>query len=287
MAISQENPKNNKPIIYISVILVVIIGLFITIYATSDESASTTKSETFISQILSPIRVGFNVVAEKISTIPDYFASLTDLQTENDTLTNQIAQLEMTINSMIELSNENERLSDLLDMESTLDGEWDTSVSEVIGRSTNYWYNTITITGGTDKGYEEDMTVINGQGLVGRIDSVSATTSEVILITDYQGAVGAMLQDTRTVGIVEASTEEDGSLQMIHLSYEAEVDVNQIVITSGLGGIYPKGLLIGYITEVSLDPGGLLQTAVVQPFVDFDRLEEVFVLIPKGSDDSE
>lgn len=287
MAISQENPKNNKPIIYISVILVVIIGLFITIYATSDESASTTKSETFISQILSPIRVGFNVVAEKISTIPDYFASLTDLQTENDTLTNQIAQLEMTINSMIELSNENERLCDLLDMESTLDGEWDTSVSEVIGRSTNYWYNTITITGGTDKGYEEDMTVINGQGLVGRIDSVSATTSEVILITDYQGAVGAMLQDTRTVGIVEANTEEDGSLQMIHLSYEAEVDVNQIVITSGLGGIYPKGLLIGYITEVSLDPGGLLQTAVVQPFVDFDRLEEVFVLIPKGSDDSE
>ena len=74
---------------------------------------------------------------------------------------------------------------------------------------------------------------------------------------------------------------EPGMLSMIHIPYDADIEKYQRVITSGLGGVYPKGLIIGYIQEIEMEPGGLMMQATVQSFVDFDKLEEVAVLMPK------
>lgn len=122
------------------------------------------------------------------------------------------------------------------------------------------------------------MPVINESGLVGRVINVTSHTSEVLLILDREGAVGAMVQQTRIPGVVEGLGSPTDQLQMIHIAQDAPVKVNQVVITSGYGGIFPKGLRIGYVKEIFPEGNGLMKRAVLQPFVDFDRLEEIMVI---------
>jgi rod shape-determining protein MreC len=136
------------------------------------------------------------------------------------------------------------------------------------------------INGGSDDGFEVDMPVVCAQGLVGRIINTSANTSEVLLITDRDGAMSAMVQNTRTVGVVEGDGETT-ALSMIHVPYDADIANYQQVITSGYGGVYPKGLLVGYINGIELQSDGLMLDIDVRSYVDFNRLEEVMVLKPR------
>ena len=123
------------------------------------------------------------------------------------------------------------------------------------------------------------MAVITPRGIVGRVTAAAERSSEVLLVLDPEGAVAGMVRNSRYPGIVEGSVSDQGYLQMIHLPYDSQVRENQTVITSGLGGIFPKGLRIGFITEIIVEPNGLMKKALIQPFVDFDRLEEVLVVI--------
>jgi rod shape-determining protein MreC len=122
------------------------------------------------------------------------------------------------------------------------------------------------------------MPVINEQGLVGRIINVTNSTAEVLLIMDREGAVGALVQQTRVPGVVEGLGPNSSQLQMLHIAVDAPISVNQVVVTSGYGGKFPKGLRIGYVTEIIPQGDGLMKKAIIQPFVDFGRLEEIMVV---------
>ena len=155
---------------------------------------------------------------------------------------------------------------------------WQPQVTSVIGRNRTTWYRTITINGGTNQGFAAGMPVVNEQGVVGRILAVAYNSAQVLLLTDKDGAVSAMIQDNRIAGVIESFDGKSNKLQMIYLPMEVTIIKDQVVITSGLGGIYPKGLRIGYVDSVERDSSGLTQTAQVTPFVDFSRLEKVIVL---------
>ena len=121
------------------------------------------------------------------------------------------------------------------------------------------------------------MSVVSGgAGLVGRISEVGPRTAKVRLLTDTESAVAALLQTTRGTGLVIG--EPDGSLRMKFIPQEEEVSVGDIVLTSGLGGLMPKGLVIGQVTEVQQKMYETFQTATVRPAVDFARLELALVL---------
>jgi rod shape-determining protein MreC len=129
------------------------------------------------------------------------------------------------------------------------------------------------------------MVVITDRGLVGMISTVSPHSSQVLLITDPRMAVSAMIQRTRepaTVGIVESFANDPAYLKISYLPPEAKIQPGDVVISSGLGGIFPKGILIGTIKEVVDDKPDMVLSALIEPRVNFNRLEEVLIIIGEG-----
>lgn len=162
--------------------------------------------------------------------------------------------------------------------------------ASIISRNPNAWYQTLTINRGTNDGVAVDDPVIVALGLVGKIVSVTPTTSEVLLITDSEGQVSALVRGSTgspTFGIVEGTykrtsrLEAEGNLQML-LRRDDNVNVGDLVLTSGLGGVYPKDIPVGKVEQIQLDGSGLLKTAYILPLVNFDSLEEIYIIEKSG-----
>jgi rod shape-determining protein MreC len=148
---------------------------------------------------------------------------------------------------------------------------------EVVGTEPNPYLRYVTINVGAQQGVEVGMPVVSrGAGMVGRIAQVGPRTAKVQLLVDTESAIAALLQTSRVTGLVAG--QADGTLRMEYLPQEESVSVGDIVLTSGLGGFMPKGLVIGQVTEVQQMDYALFQSAVVRPAVDFSRLELVLVI---------
>jgi rod shape-determining protein MreC len=149
--------------------------------------------------------------------------------------------------------------------------------ADVVGGEPNPYLRYVTINVGSLQGVDVEMPVVSGgAGLVGRVSQVGPRTSEVQLIIDSDSAVAALLQTSRVTGLVVG--QPDGTLRMEYIPQEEEVVVGDIVLTSGLGGVLPKGLVIGQVTEVLKMDYALFQSAVVRPAIDLSKLELVLVI---------
>mgnify|MGYP000284919725 FL=1 len=159
--------------------------------------------------------------------------------------------------------------------------QFDLLPANVIGRDSTTWSSHIIINRGTDDGVQKNMTVITPDGLVGNIHEAYASYSEVELITDPRSAVGSIVQraDSRVAGIVKGSADSNSAINMTNIPQNANIVEGDTIITSGFGGIYPKGIPIGSVAAIKNDSGGLLQYATLYPCVDFQKLENVAVII--------
>ena len=162
--------------------------------------------------------------------------------------------------------------------------------ASVVNRNPTTWYRTLTLNRGSQDGVSVNDPVIGNLGLVGKIVSVTPTTSEVLLILDGEGQVSALVRGSTgngTFGIVQGNYKRgsrltsEGNLQML-FRREDNINVGDLVLTSGLGGVYPKDVPIGQVKEIQLDPSGLLKTAYIQPLIDFDSLEEAYIVKTVG-----
>ena len=160
----------------------------------------------------------------------------------------------------------------------------------VINRNPTAWYQTLTLNRGSQDGVAQNDPVIGDLGLIGKVVSVSATTSEVLMILDGEGQVSALVRSSTgngTFGIVQGTYKRgsrltsEGNLQMLFLR-EDVVNVGDLVLTAGRGGVYPQDVPIGKVKEVQLDPSGLLKTAYIEPLVNFDNLEEAYIVKMAG-----
>jgi rod shape-determining protein MreC len=148
---------------------------------------------------------------------------------------------------------------------------------DVVGSEPNPYLRYVTINVGAQQGVKPEMPVVSGgPGLVGRVAEIGPRTAKVQLLTDPDSAVAAVLQTSRITGLVVG--QPDGTLRMEYIPQETKIDVGDIVLTSGLGGILPKGLVIGQVTEVVQRDYALFQAAVVRPAIDLSRLELVLVI---------
>lgn len=266
-----------RKLMIIGVISFIIIFLFIA-YHTGPKRDDMSVVEKIFCDVMAPFQNGLIWVGDQFSSFGGYFTSVKNLEAENQHLKEEISALQKETSRLIEVDLENSRLRKLLGMSERLENRFAMTVVPVIARNSSSWYNTVTIKGGADQGFTKGMPVVNGDGLVGRIISVSEYTSEVLLILDKDGTVGVLVQPSRTPGVVEGKGDLGNHLQLNHVPYDANIQKNQTIISSGLGGIYPSGLLVGYISEIQTAAGGLMLEVTVTPFVDFDRLEEVMVL---------
>jgi len=230
-------------------------------------------------ELMAPLFKGINSVIFGTQDFFGYFTDNRKLRQQNEELQQNVNQLEGKLNGLQEQELENKRLLDLLNYKEEKAANYNLVLAQIIGRDASNWYKSVVIDQGSNHGLKVNMPVITHQGLVGTIINISANTAEVLLILDGEGAVGARVFENRVTPGVIIGTGHSDVLKMVHLAHNSQIEKNQTVVTSGLGGLYPKGIRIGTIEEVKLEPNGLTKTALVRPFVDFSRLEEVFVIL--------
>lgn len=232
------------------------------------------------------LRAGVHAVAAPISSVGEFvtrpvrnlFAWGSDLgvsRSQLETLRTQNDQLRQRVSDLEEARLENERLKGLVAFVQS--SKTQAVGARVIGRPTNSWEGVITIDRGTADSIQAGMPVVGPAGLLGQTVDVTAHSARVRLITDPNSGVAAMLQSSRTQGIVRGSIE--GQLTLDFVSTETTVRAGDVVITSGIGGVYPKGLIIGEVTKVRKTPADLYQNIELAPTGRLAGLEEVLVLV--------
>ena len=139
----------------------------------------------------------------------------------------------------------------------------------------------IVIDRGTSDGVQENMPVVTEKGLVGHVVEAGPNYAKVQLILDPRSSVGTLVQraESRVVGIVEGDPANPTMPRMVNVPKNADIQEGDVIVTSGFGGMYPKGLIVGLVSSLENDEAGLLKIALLEPAVDFQRLEDVAVIV--------
>ena len=149
--------------------------------------------------------------------------------------------------------------------------------AEVIGKDPSPWFKTVLIDKGKEDGVKRGMAVVVPKGIAGQITEVSSHYSKVLLIIDPNSAVDALVQSDRARGIIKGDAA--GELVLKYVLRKHDISVGDIVVSSGLDGVFPKGLAVGQVSEVFKPKAGIFQEVTVAPYVDFEKLEEVLVVL--------
>jgi rod shape-determining protein MreC len=228
--------------------------------------------------IIAPVQSGLTWLSRQARFVVSLPVSLYGAAERNQVLEQEVERLQSEIIQLNEYKAENQRLTGLLNYKQVMVQKYDLLVASVIARDPGNWFATVTLNRGSKDGVRENMTVLTPQGLVGRVITVSSTNCEVLLITDPRSGVGAIIQETRSPGIVEGTVGSSGMARIIHIPNNAQIQEGQVVVTSGIGSIFPKGIPIGTITNISAESAGLFKRAEIRLFAGMDQLEEVLIV---------
>ena len=248
------------------------LSLFLTAYSARNPKVAQIGAAA-IGEILHPVQSVNKGVQSGISGVIDHYFWLLNVKQENQTLTSRLRELESENSRLKELFSENLRLKELLGVteRTSLNGV----ASDVIGYSASNWVQSVTLNKGALHGLKRGMPVLDGSGVVGQVSAAGATSSQVLLISDHTSGVDAIIQDSRARGLVEGASR---FLQLRYVASDEVVKVGDRVITSGMDGVFPKGMLIGIVSHVSKRPNSLFQEIQIKPAVKFSRLETVLVV---------
>ena len=232
--------------------------------------------ESVIVRIFSPAQSLITQVRTSISDLLDHYFFLTEVSRENDRLLKEIDLLTRRNNDLLETIKRQERIKKL--QGTNKNGKVKSLAALVIGRDPTQWSKMIFIDKGIDDGIRGNVAVVTDAGIVGHIIHSTATTSKVLLITDSRSAVDSLFQKTRVPGVSTGTGE--GLCEIKFVPIDAELEVGDKVISSGLGGVFPKGWAVGTVVKTVKRKQELFQDVVVAPSVDLSRLEDVLVLLP-------
>lgn len=265
---------------------VLLIGLIVasvvmmTVYGREGETGPLHTLQSAVSGAVSPLRIVGGSIESATSTVGDTVDNITADQSTLSGLREYNEQLVQQYSQMEEYKQEAQRLQKLLDLKDTYQIEG--TGARVIGRSSEAWSQTVIINKGSDDGVSTGQTVMGTSGVVGQIVSTSSHTATVRLLTDPQSGAAAMVQSSRAEGILRGSLV--GLLYLEDLDADAEVNVGDVVVTSGLGGSYARGLIIGTVVKVDAQQGDTSRRAVVSPNDAISTLEDVLVVSSVSSD---
>ncbi|MDD4202010.1 MAG: rod shape-determining protein MreC [Candidatus Omnitrophica bacterium] len=205
--------------------------------------------------------------------ISEFFHSHNGYIRENFMLKEEVAALSLEIERMEETIDENKRLKKIIDLKEQL--SYKVVGSKVIGRVPQTWNNLVIIDKGEKQGIKRKSLVTTEKGLIGTVIDVFPTTSKVMLVSDPSSKIGVVLEKTRQNGVLVGATTE---CKVIYLSIDSDIIYGEKVFTSGLGGIFPEGILVGTIKQVKKDPVGLFKYAIVELEQDLNTLEVVLCI---------
>lgn len=273
----RRNTRNKY--VYLIVFFIVIVVIFLSYTIKSDKKLNVFES--LIKDTVVVVQKVFYTPIKSISDVIDNFFSLKDVLEENKILKSSVEKIESLETENIELKQEINKLKEELNIEYVL-SEYDYLNATVISRNSFYWYNNLTIDKGKNNGIEEGMVVINSTGLIGKIVNVSTFSSDVKLITtnDTNNKISVAITNgnNKLVGLINTYNYEEGYLKVGGISNTETVNVGDYVYTSGLGGVFPSGILIGKVENIITDVYDLSKIINVKPSANFNDINYVTIL---------
>ncbi|MDP4180791.1 MAG: rod shape-determining protein MreC [Bacillota bacterium] len=269
--------KKSFLIVLVSLILIVIMGI------TSTRSSKLGWFGNLLNSVVSPVQKALSSSGHKVDSTVSFFKDSKAINDENEKLKQRVDQLEKENDSLKELKTKNDLLIEALDLKNQLK-QFDYISANIIAKDPGNWFNVFTIDKGSNDKIDKDYAVVASKGLVGRVMVAGPFSSKVISVIDIDSTVSGRLTKTRDYVEIKGdlSLRDQGLCKMYNISPDVDVAVGDKVETSGIGGIFPKGIAIGEVTEIRQINNELDRYAIVKPVVDFRRLEDVFVLKSKN-----
>lgn len=259
-------------------IIVTIIVLIILVVITNTNVAKMSYVENIVSTIVMPIQNGLTYLKNKIAGNNSFFENINNLQAENEELRKKNSELEQSLRELEVIKSENETLKEYVNLKDKYK-DYKTIPAYVINRDIGNYSNTVVINVGEEDGVKENMSVIADEGLVGHVISVTDHTAKVQTIIDTATAVTSTISTTKDTIIVQGTLDDKSVLKATYIPTDASVLQGDSVETSGIGGIYPKGIHIGTIKEVFNTKNITDRYAIVETSVDFSKLATVLVIL--------
>ena len=265
----------NKKSGIIGIVVTVIILILIVIF--SNGKSNSNFFENAATNLVMPIQNGLTYLKNKLSGNSTFFADINNLKQENENLQKKNDELEQSLRELENIKTQNATLKEYLNLTEKY-GEYKTIPGYVINKDISNYSETIVINIGSEDGVKENMTVIGNEGLVGHVVSVTANTAKVQTIVDTASSISCSMSTTKDSIVCKGTLDEESALKAIYLPTDANIIQGDSIETSGLGGIYPKGIHVGTIKKVSNSKNMTDRYAIVETAVDFSKLDTVLVI---------
>ena len=261
-------------------LLFVFVSVFCIIFFAAQGRFQTPALSGTAAVVAAPFQKVVSWVGSQLNYVTSNIWEIVTVHEQNKMLKNEVAQLRIQNLQASEYAAENERLRALLGYKQAA-LQFDLVAARVIGREADSWSRMVTIDRGTMDGIRDNMPVVTEKGLVGHVVEAGPNYAKVQLILDPRSSVGTLVQraDSRIVGIVEGNPENPTMPRMVNVPKNGDIVEGDVIVTSGFGGMYPKGLVVGIVQTLENDEAGLLKIAHLEPAVDFQKLEDVAVIV--------
>ena len=258
-----------------TVVTIIIVILLFTL--TNTDNSNLSYIENLANKIVMPIQNALTYVKNKVNGNSSFFSDVSSLKEQVEELEEKNTELEESLRELEIIKTENETLKEYLELTEQY-SDYETVPANVINRDISNYSKTIVINVGTDDGIEEDMTVIAAEGLVGYVISVTNSTAKVQTIIDTSSSTSCVLSVSRDSLVCKGTLNDEENLKGMYISADATLTQGDSVETSGLGGIYPKGIFVGTISKVENSTDLSNRYVLVDLAVDFEKLETVLVI---------
>lgn len=268
---------SNKRLIVLLIAMIILVAM---IGFSMRERNTLTKPEQFIKDSVATVQLIFYKPAKSVAGFFENISELKNLYAENKVLKARLDEYTKLSVDYQDIKKENEELRELIDQKSSLRA-YHTIPASVIARSPDRWNNRLTLDKGSEDGVEVNMAVISPTGLIGKIKNVQPFSSTVQLVSDLDrtNRISVYVQDNEDIfGVIDGYDAEKEALVFSNIAIDVEVDEGGTVVTSGLGGIFPKNLVVGEIIEVRNDKYGLTKSALVKPAANLYDIRHVMIV---------
>ena len=259
-------------------IILTILALTILVFVTNINVSQFSFVETKLNKLVMPIQNGLTYLKNKIAKNNSFFDDIKNLKNENDILKNENEDLKKQINELELIKAENKTLREYAGVSDEFTN-YKTVPAYIIDSDLSNFSEMVIINAGKNEGVRENMAVVCAEGVIGHVISATDKTAKVQLIIDSSSSISAMMSISRDNLIVKGELGEKNKLKATYIGADSNLVLNDEVETSGLGGIYPKGLRIGRLIEIVESSNLTERYAIVEPAVDFSKLETVLVII--------
>lgn len=258
-------------------IIITIVILIILVIATHTDKTKFSGAENVLSKLVMPVQNGISFIKLKFSKNTEYSYNVEHLNEENKKLRDENEKLQEKVRKLEIIQTENETLKSYLSLTEKYP-DYKTIPAYVINKDINNYSKTIVINVGKKDGIKEKMTVITEAGLVGYIVSVTNTTAKVQTIVDSASSTSVITSSTRDSLVCKGTIDSDEYLKGTYIAANSNITEGDGIETSGLGGIYPKGILVGKISKIKQGKNKTDDYAEIEVAVDFDKIETVLVI---------